>query len=164
MHETLQVDAAIAEVARRYAAMTRCVVLGRGFEYATACEWALKLEELTYVVAEPYSTADFRHGPAAMAAPGFPVLAVVPGGAVYRDHLALLTTLVERGVDLVALSDQEEALQLARSPIRLPGLLPEWLRGIATVVAAQLFSYHQAKAMGRDTESPRGLTKVTRTW
>lgn len=164
VRETLEIEAAIAEVARRYAAMTHCVVLGRGFEYATAREWALKLEELTYVVAEPYSTADFRHGPAAMAAPGFPVLAVVPGGAVYRDHLALLTTLVERGVDLVALSDQEEALQLARSPIRLPGLLPEWLRGIATVVAAQLFSYHQAKAMGRDTESPRGLTKVTRTW
>ncbi|HXT22626.1 MAG TPA: SIS domain-containing protein [Thermoanaerobaculia bacterium] len=162
---TLQLDEAIASVAARYTTMPRCVVLGRGFHYATACEWALKLEELTYVVAEPYSTADFRHGPAAMAAPGFPVLAVVPAGAVYRDHLALLATLVnERGVDLVALSDEKEALALARSPIRLPRLLPEWLSPITAVLAAQLWSYRLAEAMGRDTEAPRGLSKVTETW
>ena len=162
---TLRLDETIASVAARYTTMPRCVVLGRGFHYTTACEWALKLEELTYVVAEPYSTADFRHGPAAMAAPGFPVLAVVPAGAVYRDHLALLATLVEeRGVDLVALSDEEETLALARSPIPLPRLLPEWLSPIATVLAAQLFSYRLAEAMGRDTESPRGLSKVTATW
>jgi glutamine---fructose-6-phosphate transaminase (isomerizing) len=162
---TLQLESAIAAATQRHAGMTQCVVLGRGFQYATACEWALKLEELTYVVAEPYSAADFRHGPAAMAAPGFPVLAVVPGGAVYRDHLALLDGLVkDRGIDLVALSDQDEALALARTPIRLPALLPDWLSPIATVVAAQLFAYHLAKAMGRDTEAPRGLSKVTATW
>src|SRR5215218_9127842 len=137
----LRLEEAVA--APRYAPMTRCVVLGRGFHYATACEWALKLEELTYIVAEPYSAADFRHGPVAMAAPGFPVLAVVPGGAVYADVVELLRTLVEeRGVDLVALSDEEEALALARTPLRLPGGLPEWLTPIPAIVAAQLFSYH----------------------
>lgn len=162
---TLQLEEAVAAAAPRYAPMRQCVVLGRGFHYATACEWALKLEELTYIVAEPYSAADFRHGPVAMAAPGFPVLAVVPGGAVYADVVALLRTLVEeRGVDLVALSDEEEALALARTPLRLPGGLPEWLTPIPAVVAAQLFSYHLARAMGRDTEAPRGLSKVTRTW
>lgn len=162
---TLQLEEAVAEAAPRYAPMRQCVVLGRGFHYATACEWALKLEELTYIVAEPYSAADFRHGPVAMAAPGFPVLAVAPGGAVYPDVVALLRTLVEeRGVDLVALSDEEEALALARTPLRLPGGLPEWLAPIPAVVAAQLFSYHLARAMGRDTEAPRGLSKVTRTW
>jgi glutamine---fructose-6-phosphate transaminase (isomerizing) len=162
---TLQLAEAVAAAAPRYGEMKRCVVLGRGFHYATACEWALKLEELTYIVAEPYSAADFRHGPVAMAAPGFPVLAVVPGGAVYADVVALLRTLVEeRGVDLVALSDEEEALALARTPLRLPGGLPEWLTPIPAIVAAQLFSYHLARAMGRDTEAPRGLSKVTRTW
>jgi glucosamine--fructose-6-phosphate aminotransferase (isomerizing) len=165
VHETLRLEAAVAETAQRYRDMAQCVVLGRGFHYATACEWALKLEELTYVVAEPYSPADFRHGPVAMAAPGFPILAVVPGGAVYPDMLALLKTLVtERAVDLVALSDQDDALAISRSPLRLPAGLPEWLTPIATIVGAQLFSYHLAKAMGRDTEKPRGLSKVTRTW
>jgi glucosamine--fructose-6-phosphate aminotransferase (isomerizing) len=165
VHDTLRLEGAIEQVTGRYASMAQCVVLGRGFHYATACEWALKLEELTYVVAEPYSAADFRHGPVAVAAPGFPVLAAIPGGAVFRDVMALLASLVEqRGVDLVAISDQEEALALARTPLRLPGELPEWLAPISSIVAAQLFSYHLARAMGRDTEAPRGLTKVTQTW
>jgi glutamine---fructose-6-phosphate transaminase (isomerizing) len=161
----LTLDDAIAVAAARYREVARCVVLGRGFHYATACEWALKLEELTYAVAEPYSTADFRHGPLAIVGPDFPVLAVVPGGAVFDDALALLTVLVrERGADLVVISDRDEALALARTPLRLPVTVPEWLRPIVDVVPAQLFCYHLARAMGRDTEAPRGLSKVTRTW
>ena len=77
----------------------------------------------------------------------------------------MLRTLVEEcGGDLVALSDEEKALALARTPLRLLGGLPEWLTPIPAVVAALLFSYHLARAMGRDTEAPRGLSKVTRTW
>jgi glucosamine--fructose-6-phosphate aminotransferase (isomerizing) len=161
----LGLDEAIAGAVERYRGIARCVVLGRGFHYATACEWALKLEELTYVVAEPYSTADFRHGPMALVSPELAVLAAVPGGAVYADVLALLRAVAhERGADLVAISDQEEALSLARTPLRLPGGLPEWLAPIASIVPAQLFCYHLARAMGRDTEAPRGLSKVTKTW
>lgn len=161
----LALDDAIAVAAARYREMARCVVLGRGFHYATACEWALKLEELTYAVAEPYSTADFRHGPLAIVGPDFPVLAAVPSGAVFDDALALLAKVVrERGADLVLISDRDEALALARTPLRLAASLPEWLRPIADVVPAQLFCYHLARAMGRDTEAPRGLSKVTRTW
>lgn len=163
--EALRLEEAILEAAPRYRALDQCIVLGRGLHYATACEWALKLEELTYVVAEPYSAADFRHGPVAIAAPGFPVLAVAPSGAVYPDVLALLSSLVQqRGVDLVTISDQDEALALARTPLRLAPGLPEWLTPMASIVAGQLFAYHLARAMGRDTESPRNLTKVTQTW
>ena len=161
----LALEGTIAEAAKHYRTMARCVVLGRGFHYATACEWALKLEELTYAVAEPYSVADFQHGPMAMVADGFPILAVVPGGAVYADALPVLRTAVrERGAELVAISDQEAALALARTPLRLNPNLPEWLVPIASIVPAQLFCYHLARAMGRDTEAPRGLAKVTRTW
>lgn len=163
--EALGLDAAIAETAPRYRRMAQCVVLGRGFNYATAYEWSLKLKELAYVVAAPYSSADFQHGPVAMVARGFPVLAAVPDGAVFADALALLSDLVaERGVDLVAISDREEALALARTPLRLPAGLPEWLSPIVGIVPAQLFCYHLARAMGRDTEAPRGLAKVTQTW
>jgi glucosamine--fructose-6-phosphate aminotransferase (isomerizing) len=161
----LALDDAIAAGVERYRAMARCVVLGRGFHYATACEWALKLEELTYAVAEPYSTADFRHGPLAIVGRDFPVLAAVPDGAVFADALALLESMAgERGADLVVISDRDEALAAARTPLRLAVPLPEWLRPLADVVPAQLFCYHLARAMGRDTEKPRGLSKVTRTW
>jgi glucosamine--fructose-6-phosphate aminotransferase (isomerizing) len=165
IEEALRLDGVIEQAAERYRYMTQCVVLGRGLNYATAAEWSLKLKELTSVVAEPYSSADFRHGPVAIVTRGFPVLAVAPGGAVFEDVMALLTSLVEeRGVELVAVSNEERALALARTPIPLPAGLPEWLSPLVSIVPAQLFCYHLAGAMDRDPETPPGLSKVTRTW
>jgi glucosamine--fructose-6-phosphate aminotransferase (isomerizing) len=161
----LALDGAIEQAAQRYRYMTQCVVLGRGLNYATAAEWSLKLKELTSVVAEPYSSADFRHGPVAILTRGFPVLAVVPDGPVFEDVLALLRPLVEeRGVELVVVSNHPKALALAHTPLGLPPELPEWLSPLVGIVPAQLFCYHLACAMGRDPEAPPGLSKVTKTW
>lgn len=157
-------DQQIANIAPRYRYMTQCVVLGRGYNYATAFEWSLKLKELTYVLAEPYSSADFRHGPIAVVADGFPVFAVAPGGAVYPDMLALLQKLrQERQAELMVISDQAEALALATSPVQLPANMPEWLTPLVTIVPGQLFSYYLTAVKGYDTEAPRGLNKVTKT-
>jgi glutamine---fructose-6-phosphate transaminase (isomerizing) len=157
-------EAEIARRAERYRFMNHCVVLGRGFNYATAFEWALKLKELSYVVAEPYSSADFQHGPMALLERGFPVLAAAPSGAVFDDTVTLLQRMVrERFVELLVLSDRDEALDLANMPVRLPSGIAEWLTPIVTVVAAQLFCLHLTRAKGLDTEAPRGLNKVTLT-
>jgi glucosamine--fructose-6-phosphate aminotransferase (isomerizing) len=165
VRQALALDGSIEQAAQRYREMTHCAVLGRGLNYATAAEWSLKLKELTGVVAAPYSSADFRHGPVAIVSQGFPVLAVIPGGAVFEDVLSLLVSLVEeRGVDLVAVSNEEKALALARTPVELPAGLPEWLSPLVGIIPAQLFCYHLTRAMGRDTEAPEGLSKVTRTW
>lgn len=165
VEEALALDATIESICQRYRYMSQCVVLGRGYNYATAYEWSLKLKELAYVVAEPYSSADFLHGPVAIVSQGFPVLAVAPSGAVFEDLMSLLTTLVsDYRVELLAVSDQEPALALARTPLRLPAELPEWLSPLVSIVPAQLFSYHLTRAMGYDTEAPRRLAKVTRTW
>ncbi|MBC8446736.1 MAG: SIS domain-containing protein [Chloroflexi bacterium] len=164
VQQALALDDIIERVAERYGYMEQCVVLGRGYNYATAFEWALKLKELAYVVAEPYSSADFQHGPIALVSQGFPVLAVVPGGAVFDDLLTLLSSLVSgHRVELLAISNEEEALSLAHAPLRLPTELPEWLSPLVSIVPAQLFCYHLTKAKGYDTEAPRGLRKVTRT-
>lgn len=164
VHEALALEAAIENAVQRYRYMTQCVVLGRGYNYATAYEWSLKLKELTYVVAEPYSSADFQHGPVAIVSQGFPVLAVVPSGAVFDDVLSLLRTLVEEHrAELLAISNEDAALALAQTPLRLPADLPEWLSPLVAIVPAQLFCYHLTLAMGYDTEAPRGLSKVTRT-
>ena len=161
----LELDSAIAAAAAPYRSITQCVVLGRGFSYGTAYEWSLKLKELTYVLAEPYSTADFRHGPMAVVDRGFPVLAVAPAGVVLEDVLALLATLKrERSIELLALSNDQRALALADTPLRLPADLPEWLSPLVAIVAAQLFCAHLAALRGIDFEAPRGLTKVTETW
>jgi glucosamine--fructose-6-phosphate aminotransferase (isomerizing) len=164
VEETLKLDAAIEQAAERYRYMERCVVLARGYNYATAFEWALKLKELTYVIAEPYSSADFVHGPIAIVSQGFPILAAAPGGAAFPDMRDLLTRLAnEHQAELLVVSNEEEALALARTPLRLPAELPEWISPLVGVVPAQLFCYHLARAKGYDTESPRGLSKVTLT-
>lgn len=164
VQQALALDSTIEQVAERYRYMDQCVVLGRGYNYATAFEWSLKLKELAYVVAEPYSSADFQHGPVAIVSHGFPVFAVVPGGAVFDDMLALLSRLVdENQAELLVISDEEGALSLAHTPLRLPADLPEWLSPLVSIVMAQLFCYHLTRAKGYDTEAPRGLSKVTLT-
>lgn len=140
----------------------RCAVLGRGFNYATAHEWALKLQELTYVLAQPFSVADFLHGPVAVVEPGFPVLAVAVAGPAFeqtRDVLARLEA--ERGARVVAVSDRDDLV--AGSRLRVPAGLAEWLTPIPAIVAAQLFTHRLAVARGLDPDAPRGLRKVTLT-
>ncbi len=162
--QALSLDESIAQMAQRYRYMDHCVVLGRGFNYATAFEWSLKLKELTYVVAEPYSSADFRHGPIAMVREGFPVMAVAPQGQVFSTLHQLLADLRnEQGAELVVISNQADALTLAQSPISLPAGIPEWLSPIVSIVPAQLFAYHLTRIKGFDTEAPRSIHKVTRT-
>jgi glucosamine--fructose-6-phosphate aminotransferase (isomerizing) len=151
-------------IAAKHASLDHCVVLGRGYNYATAQEWALKLKELAYVFTDVYSTADFQHGPIAIVEEGFPILAVAPGGAVFPDMLSLLHRLRdEYKAELVVISDNDEALSLAHDGLCLPGGLPEWLTPIPAIVPAQLFCYHLTRAKGYDTEQPRRLRKVTMT-
>jgi glutamine---fructose-6-phosphate transaminase (isomerizing) len=162
--QVLEADARIAQLAERYRYMTQCVILGRGYNYATAYEWALKLKELTYTVAVPYSSADFQHGPVAMVYQGFPVLAVMPAGAVFDDLFALVERLkTVHQVELLVLSNHAKALALADRAIALPDALPEWLSPLVAIVPGQLFCYHLTKAKGFDTENPRMLSKVTKT-
>jgi len=161
---SLALDESIAQMAQRYRYMSQCVVLGRGFNYATAFEWALKLKELTYTIAEPYSSADFQHGPIAMVEGGFPVLAVAPKGKVHDSMKEMLTRLrKQHKAELVMISDDADTLALAQSPIQLPLQIPEWLTPLVSILPAQLFACHLTTVKGYDTETPRSITKVTET-
>ncbi|HSO12119.1 MAG TPA: SIS domain-containing protein [Anaerolineales bacterium] len=160
----LNLDEGITQMTQRYRYMSQCVVLGRGFNYATAYEWALKLKELTYLIAEPYSSADFQHGPIAMVEGGFPVLAVAPKGRVHDSMKEMLTRLRKgKNAELVLISDDADSLALAQSPIQLPPQIPEWLTPLVSIIPAQLFACHLTQVKGYDTEAPRNITKVTET-
>ncbi len=164
IESTLAMDGLFGIKVRPYLAMSNCAVLGRGFNFATAYEWALKLKELAYIEAAPYSSADFLHGPIAIVDRGFPILAVVPGGAVYSSTMDVLRELrFGRSAELVVISDVQEALDLAQTSLPLPAAIPEWLSPMVSIIPAQLFCYHLALAKGCDTESPRGIHKVTET-
>jgi len=162
--QALTLDEIIERAAERYRYMDQCVILGRGYNYATAFEWSLKLKELAYVIAEPYSSADFLHGPIAVIGQGFPVMAVAIKGPVFEDTFNLLQKLrTDHQAELLVISNQRPALDLARTPLPLSDNLPEWLSPIISIVPAQLFSYHLTRAKDFNVEAPRGLQKVTKT-
>jgi glucosamine--fructose-6-phosphate aminotransferase (isomerizing) len=162
--ETLRLDDMIARQSLRYRYMQRCVCLGRGFNYCTAFEWALKMKEMAYIAAEPYSTADFLHGPIALVEQGFPVMAVAPSGKVFAAIREPLKQMIEKyKVELAVISDNEEVLDLAQMPIPLPKGIPEWISPILSIIPGQLFAYHLTRHRGINPEAPRIITKITET-
>ena len=164
MKQTLRQNDLIEQAAQRYRYMRQCVVLGRGFNYATAFEWALKLKELTYVEAEPYSSADFQHGPIAMVERGFPVMVIAPQGKVFASMLDLMARLRKDILaELLVISNAKKALSLAQVPFTIPAEMPEWLTPLVGILPAQLLAYHLTRAKGFSTEAPRSIRKVTET-
>lgn len=163
VQQTLGLSGAIGQIVERYRYMGECVVLGRGYNYATAFELALKLKELTYTIAEPYSSADFMHGPLALIEHGFPAIVVAPSGVVLPEMQAFIETLRQREAEIIAVSDDEATLATARVPLPLPGNVPEWLSPLPAIVPGQLFAMHLAKVRDYDPDHPRGLRKVTET-
>lgn len=159
---TSEVEATI-HASERYRYMEACVVVSRGFNYATSYEIALKLKELTYILAEPYSTADFQHGPVALVAQGFPVIAVVPEGELADELTVFLQELRRRGAELIVISARGDALALAKTPLPLPAGMPEWVSPMVAVTRGQLFALGLTLAKGYDPDSPRGIQKVTLT-
>ncbi len=148
----------------RYRYADYMVVSSRGFNLSTAQEAALKLMETSYVVAQPFSEADLRHGPIAMVTKDFPVLAIVSPGRARSAMSDLVKTLDERGAELVVMSEGEETLKKFAAGFRVPVSCPEELSPILYAIPPQMFAHDLARLKHLDPDSPRGLSKVTETW
>ncbi len=159
----LEQKTAIVELVQRYVFMENCVVVGRGLAYANAYEFALKLMETCYVVAERFSSADFLHGPVAMIERHFPVILFAPPGVMLASTKDLIQRLRELRADtLVITGDIDTAAMCSRSII-MPREIDEFLAPIPYIIPAQLFAALLAEAKGLDPDAPRSLSKVTRT-
>ena len=163
MAAVFDIEQDIPRVAERYRYLSACVTVGRGYNYATAFELALKLKELTYTVVEPYSSADFLHGPLALVQHGFPVVVIAPSGRMLPEMRAFMATVKGRQAELLVISDDAEALADARIPLRLPAGAPEWLSPLITIMPGQLLAMYLAAARDYDIDQPRGIHKVTET-
>jgi glucosamine--fructose-6-phosphate aminotransferase (isomerizing) len=161
----LSLEPAIAELSGRYRFMDHAVVVGRGLNYATAFEFALKMMETCYVVAERFSSADFLHGPIAMVDPDFPVFAFAPSGPTWDSIAETLDKLKELRAETVVITDASNTAAAAHATrvIRLPRKLPELYTPIPYIVPAQFFAACLAEQKGLDPDKPRTITKVTLT-
>ena len=163
VRQCLQMNQLLAEITPRYRYMARCVVIGRGLNYATAFEISLKLKELTYTVVEPYSNADFQHGPLALIDQGFPVIVIAPQGLMQEDMRAFIPVVQKHGAEVIVISDLPNLLEMARTPLPLPCSVPEWLSPLTTIIPGQLLAMHLAHARDYDVDAPRSIRKVTET-
>jgi glucosamine--fructose-6-phosphate aminotransferase (isomerizing) len=164
VEEALAADPDAARAARSLGDTRRAVVLGRGFNYATAFEIALKLEELTYTSTEAFSSADFRHGPMAMIEPGFPAIVVAAAGPLLEDLRSSITGLRAGQAQVLCITDDPSTAKEANEAVLVPGSVPEWLSPATLVVPGQLLALHLASLRGHDVDSPRTIRKVTETY
>jgi glutamine---fructose-6-phosphate transaminase (isomerizing) len=139
----------------------RCAVAGRGPNYATAFEAALKIKELSGIAAEPYSSADLMHGPVAVLGPRAPLIAIGVRGPALESVAGAALEARERGATCIALTDEPRAFPHARL-VRLVAVA-EWLSPLVAILPAQSLAAQLARARGVTVDEPFGLSKVTRT-
>jgi glutamine---fructose-6-phosphate transaminase (isomerizing) len=159
----LKLKPSVQESVDRYVFVENCVVVGRGLMYGNTFEWALKLMETCYVVAERFSSADFLHGPVAIVERHFPVFAFAPPGVTISGVRDLLGRLKTLHADTLVITSDEQAASLCTRAIRMPSEIGEFLAPIPYMIPAQLFSALLSKAKGLEPDSPRSLSKVTST-
>lgn len=168
----LRLEPEVRERAGRYRFMEHAVVVGRGLNYANAFEFALKMMETCYVVAERFSSADFLHGPIAMVETSFPAFLFAPSGVTWPGVGELLAKLIALRAETLVITDASNraAREAAPRALVVPERLgrkswkPEELyTPIPYIVPAQLFAAYLAQEKGLDPDRPRALSKVTRT-
>jgi len=161
----LTLETEVAELAGRYRFMHHAVVVGRGLNYANAFEFALKMMETSYVVAERFSSADFLHGPIAMVEPSFPAFLFAPTGKTWPSMYEMMLKLRDLKAETVAITDRKntQAANLVRRTITIPARIPELYTPIPYIVPAQLFAAALASEKNLDPDRPRTLSKVTLT-
>jgi glucosamine--fructose-6-phosphate aminotransferase (isomerizing) len=166
----LTLETEVRAMAERYRFMHHAVVVGRGLNYASAFEFALKLMETSYIVAERFSSADFLHGPIAMVEPNFPLFLFTPSGPTWPAMQEMLARLRGLKAETLVITDRRNLAAAsfananrASRVISIPARIAELYSPIPYIVPAQLFACALAVEKNLDPDRPRALSKITRT-
>jgi glucosamine--fructose-6-phosphate aminotransferase (isomerizing) len=154
-------EAQARAIALPFASVGRMFTIGRGIEFATAREIALKLLETCRVAAEPFTATGLAHGPVAALDPLFPVWAVASGDETLPAVVEAAERVRAAGATIVASGDAAEALAGAAYVLPVPKAPLPLLSPLLSVVPGQLFALALAQAKGLDPDHPAGLSKVT---
>jgi glucosamine--fructose-6-phosphate aminotransferase (isomerizing) len=160
IEQTLELDGAIADLARQLSGARDFLYLGRGLQFPIALEGALKLKEISYIHAEGYAGGEMKHGPIALIADRLPVVVLVPRDSSYERMLGNMEEVRAREGMLIAITHPNDraAAGKAEYVIEVPPAA-ELLAPLVTVVPLQLLAYHVALRRGCDVDQPRNLAK-----
>jgi glucosamine--fructose-6-phosphate aminotransferase (isomerizing) len=151
----------ITNVAVSFAFAGRMFVIGRGSEFATAREIALKLLETCRVAAEPLTATDLAHGPVAALDALFPVWAIASDDQTLPAVLEATARAREAGATIIASGSAADAVLGAAYTLPVPDPPTPLLSPLLSVIPGQLFAWALARTKGLDPDEPRGLSKVT---
>lgn len=160
VRQALQCDAAVREIAAKYAHANNFLYLGRHYNFPAALEGALKLKEISYIHAEGYPAAEMKHGPIALVDEHTPSVFVAPPGLVYDKVMANVEEIKARGGPVIAITcpGDDRLRGLADEIIEVPPVA-DYLQPLVTIVPLQLLAYHIAVLRGCDVDKPRNLAK-----
>lgn len=160
VQHALNMEPQIAAWAERFARKSSALFLGRGLHYPIALEGALKLKEISYILAEAYPAGELKHGPLALVDEDMPVVVIAPNDSLLEKVKSNMQEVRARGGELFVFADQDsnfnesEGVHVIRTPRHAGVLSP-----IVHTIPVQLLAYHTALARGTDVDKPRNLAK-----
>ena len=153
----------VKDAALRLTHAESAYVLGRGLSYAPALELALKLKETNYLHAQAYSSAEFQHGPIASVSATDPIILLANSDATLDSNLIVAQKLDEMGADISIVSAAESLEKYANALIRLPSGMHTVSESFLQILVSQLLALNLTMSKGLNPDSPRNLSKVTKT-
>nr|WPA94605.1 glutamate fructose-6-phosphate aminotransferase [Cacopsylla chinensis] len=160
IREVLQMDDTVQQLAKEMYEQKSMLLMGRGYNYATCMEGALKIKELTYMHSEGIMAGELKHGPLALVDNTMPVIMILTRDPVYIKCMnALLQVIARDGRPIVICEKGDEETQALASKTLLVPHTVDCLQGILTVIPMQLLSYHIAVLKGCNVDCPRNLAK-----
>ncbi len=150
----------IKKVTEKYVDRENWLFLGRGYNYPTALEGALKLKEISYIHAEGMPAAEMKHGPIALINEGMPAVFIANRGRQYEKVMSNIQEVRSRGGHVIAVATEgdEQIKKHVQDVLYIPDV-PEPLSPLLTVIPLQLMAYYAAVARGHDVDKPRNLAK-----
>jgi glucosamine--fructose-6-phosphate aminotransferase (isomerizing) len=150
----------IEYIANEFKKMKNFLYLGRGYNFPTALEGALKLKEISYIHAEGYPAAEMKHGPIALIDENMPVVFIAPQDKTYEKIMSNIQEVKARSGKVIAIVNEEEdgIRQSADYRICVPSTL-DLFTPILAVIPLQLLAYYIAVSRGCNVDQPRNLAK-----
>jgi glucosamine--fructose-6-phosphate aminotransferase (isomerizing) len=160
IERVLENDSKIKKVTEKYIDKENWLFLGRGYNYPTALEGALKLKEISYIHAEGMPAAEMKHGPIALISDGMPAVFIANKGRQYEKVMSNIQEVKSRGGRIIAVAtDGDEQIKKYADDVLYVPDVPECLSPLLTVIPLQLMAYHAAVLRGHDVDKPRNLAK-----
>jgi glutamine---fructose-6-phosphate transaminase (isomerizing) len=154
----LETDRSLQELARGVLANQRSLLLmGRGYQYATCLEGALKIKEISYMHSEGILAGELKHGPLALIDENMPVIIVMTRDSFYpKVQSAFAQITARKAQPIVLCTDDDDTIAKGAKTIRVPKTV-DCLQGLLNIIPMQLLSYHLAVQNGFDVDFPRNL-------